>query len=73
MNYNMIPSMVYMHPEVAWVRTMEQGLKKEGIGYHVPCFPFPTNSGAKINMDTEGQAKVLVEEEIDQILWVYIQ
>jgi dihydrolipoamide dehydrogenase len=71
-NYNMIPSMVYTRPEVAWVRTMEQGLKKEGIGYHVPRFPFPVNSGAKIDVYTEGQVKVLVEEEMDRILWVYI-
>ena len=30
-NYNAIPSVVYTHPEVAWVGKTEEELKKEGI------------------------------------------
>jgi dihydrolipoamide dehydrogenase len=71
-NYNTIPSVVYTHPEVAWVGKMEQDLKKVGVRYKVGCFPFLANSRAKTNLDTEGQVKLLVEEETDWILGVDI-
>jgi len=38
-NYNTIPSVVYTHPEVAWVGSMEQNLK-EGVRHKVGRFPF---------------------------------
>jgi dihydrolipoamide dehydrogenase len=71
-NYESIPSVVYTHPEVAWVGKTEQDLKKEGVRYKVGRFPFLANSRAKTNMDTEGQVKILVEEESDRILGVHI-
>jgi len=71
-NYNTIPSVVYTHPEVAWVGKTEQDLKKEGVRYKVGRFPFLANSRAKTNLDTEGQVKFLVEAESDLILGVHI-
>ncbi|KAI0287850.1 dihydrolipoyl dehydrogenase [Russula brevipes] len=71
-NYNTIPSVVYTHPEVAWVGKTEQDLKKEGVRFKVGRFPFLANSRAKTNLDTEGQVKFLVEEETDRILGVHI-
>lgn len=71
-NYNTIPSVVYTHPEVAWVGKTEQDLKKEGVRYKVGRFPFLANSRAKTNLDTEGRVKFLVEEESDRILGVHI-
>jgi dihydrolipoamide dehydrogenase len=71
-NYETIPSVVYTHPEVAWVGKTEQDLKKDGVKYKVGRFPFLANSRAKTNLDTEGQVKLLVEEETDRILGVHI-
>ena len=71
-NYETIPSVVYTHPEVAWVGKTEQDLKKEGVRYKIGRFPFLANSRAKTNLDTEGQVKFLVEEESDRILGVHI-
>jgi dihydrolipoamide dehydrogenase len=71
-NYETIPSVVYTHPEVAWVGKTEQDLKKDGVKYKVGRFPFLANSRAKTNLDTEGQVKFLVEEETDRILGVHI-
>ncbi|KAI0270409.1 dihydrolipoyl dehydrogenase [Gloeopeniophorella convolvens] len=71
-NYNTIPSVVYTHPEVAWVGKTEQDLKKEGVQYKVGKFPFAANSRAKTNLDTEGNVKFLVEKETDLILGVHI-
>ncbi|KAI5118795.1 hypothetical protein M0805_005023 [Coniferiporia weirii] len=71
-NYTAIPSVVYTHPEVAWVGQAEQELKAAGTQYKVGKFPFIANSRAKTNLDTEGFVKFLVEKETDRVLGVHI-
>jgi dihydrolipoamide dehydrogenase len=71
-NYAAIPSVVYTHPEVAWVGKTEQDLKAEGVKYKVGKFPFAANSRAKTNADTEGQVKMIAEAETDKLLGVHI-
>ena len=71
-NYHAIPSVVYTHPEVAWVGKTEQELKASGVQYNVGKFPFAANSRAKTNLDTEGQVKFISEKETDRILGVHI-
>ncbi|KAF9044165.1 dihydrolipoyl dehydrogenase [Panaeolus papilionaceus] len=71
-NYAAIPSVVYTHPEVAWVGKTEQDLKSEGVKYKVGKFSFAANSRAKTNLDTEGFVKFLTEAETDKILGVHI-
>ncbi|KAI0696178.1 hypothetical protein BC835DRAFT_1406015 [Cytidiella melzeri] len=71
-NYHAIPSVVYTHPEVAWVGKTEQELKAAGVKYKVGKFPFAANSRAKTNLDMEGQVKFLAEAETDRILGVHI-
>lgn len=38
-NYDVIPSVIYTYPEVAWVGRNEEQLKEEGIKYKVGKFP----------------------------------
>jgi dihydrolipoamide dehydrogenase len=71
-NYHAIPSVVYTHPEVAWVGKSEQELKASGTQYKIGKFPFLANSRAKTNMDSEGFVKFLVEKETDRVLGVHI-
>ena len=71
-NYHAIPSVVYTHPEVAWVGKTEQELKKAGVKYKVGKFPFQANSRAKTNLDTEGTVKFITEAETERILGVHI-
>ncbi|KAK7552530.1 hypothetical protein IWX50DRAFT_671912 [Phyllosticta citricarpa] len=71
-NYNVIPSVMYTHPEVAWVGQNEAELKQAGINYKVGSFPFSANSRAKTNLDTEGVVKFLADKETDRILGVHI-
>ena len=71
-NYNAIPSVVYTHPEVAWVGKTEQELKKEGVEFKIGKFPFAANSRAKTNQDSEGFVKIIAEKESDRILGVHI-
>jgi dihydrolipoamide dehydrogenase len=56
-NYDAIPSVVYTHPEVAWVGKNEEELKAAGIKYKVGNFPFAANSRAKTNKDSDGFVK----------------
>ncbi|TKR95548.1 hypothetical protein L596_009700 [Steinernema carpocapsae] len=72
LDYNCIPSVVYTHPEVAWVGKPEEQLKEEGIAYKVGKFPFIANSRAKTNNDVDGFVKVLGDKETDRLLGVHI-
>jgi len=71
-NYGAIPSVMYSHPEVAWVGQSEQELKAAGVKYKTGQFPFSANSRAKTNLDTEGIVKFLADAETDRILGVHI-
>ncbi|KAK9382631.1 uncharacterized protein V2V93DRAFT_365641 [Kockiozyma suomiensis] len=71
-NYGVIPSVMYTHPEVAWVGMTEEQVKEKGIAYNVGKFPFAANSRAKTNLDTEGWVKFISEKETDRILGIHI-
>ncbi len=71
-NYEVIPGVVYTHPEAATVGKTEEQLKKEGISYNVGKFPFIANSRAKAVSDAEGFVKILACKEKDEILGVHI-
>jgi len=71
-DYNCVPSVIYTHPEVAWVGKTEQDLKTEGVEYIVGKFPFAANSRAKTNDDTDGMVKVLADKHTDRLLGTHI-
>jgi|TARA_R110002003_G_scaffold104_37_gene8519 hypothetical protein len=71
-NYGAIPSVMYTHPEVAWVGQNEQELKAAGVKYKTGNFPFSANSRAKTNLDTDGVVKFLADAETDRILGIHI-
>uniref|UniRef100_A0A673A8F8 Dihydrolipoyl dehydrogenase, mitochondrial n=1 Tax=Sphaeramia orbicularis TaxID=375764 RepID=A0A673A8F8_9TELE len=71
-DYNCVPSVIYTHPEVAWVGKTEEQLKEEGVPYRVGKFPFAANSRAKTNADTDGMVKILSHKETDRMLGAHI-
>jgi dihydrolipoamide dehydrogenase len=71
-DYNLVPSVVYTAPEVAWVGQTEEQLKASGIAYKAGKFPFTANSRAKINHETDGYVKVLADAKTDEILGVHM-
>jgi dihydrolipoamide dehydrogenase len=71
-NYAAIPSVMYTHPEVAWVGQNEAEVKASGVNYKVGNFPFSANSRAKTNLETEGFVKFISDAETDRILGVHI-
>ncbi|EGD77289.1 dihydrolipoyl dehydrogenase [Salpingoeca rosetta] len=71
-DYNCVPSVIYTHPEVAWVGKTEEQLKEEGIEYTVGTFPMSANSRAKCNEDTDGLIKVLGDKKTDRMLGCFM-
>jgi dihydrolipoamide dehydrogenase len=71
-DYDLVPSVIYTSPEVAWVGKTEEQLKAAGIDFKKGKFPFTANSRAKINHETEGFVKVLADAKTDKVLGVHI-
>jgi dihydrolipoamide dehydrogenase len=71
-DYDLVPSVVYTNPEVAWVGKTEAQLKEAGVPVKKGKFPFAANSRAKINHETDGFVKVLAHAETDRVLGVHI-
>ncbi|KAI9830245.1 MAG: D-lactate ferricytochrome c oxidoreductase [Sarea resinae] len=71
-NYGAIPSVMYTHPEVAWVGQNEAELKAAGVKYKTGSFPFSANSRAKTNLDSEGFVKFITDAETDRVLGIHI-
>ena len=71
-DYDLVPSVVYTAPEVAWVGKTEEQLKEAGVAYKTGKFPFTANSRAKINHETDGFVKVLADAAPDRFLGVHI-
>ena len=68
LNYDVIPSVIYTHPEIAWVGKTEEQVKAEGEPYNVGMFPFAANGRAMASNDTDGFVKIIAHAETDRIL-----
>lgn len=71
-NYDLVPSVVYTNPEIAWVGKNEEELKAAGIEYVKGKFPFMANSRARTNHETVGFVKILAEKGTDRILGAHM-
>ena len=72
LNYDVIPSIIYTHPEVAAVGKTEQDLKAEGVDYKVGSFPFAAIGRAMASGETEGLVKIMSDADSDQILGAHV-
>ena len=72
MNYDLIPSVIYTHPEVAWVGKSEEAVKTSGVEYKVGTFPFAASGRAMAADDTHGMVKVIADKASDRILGVHV-
>ena len=71
-NYDCVPSVIYTHPEIAWVGKTEADLKASGDAFNVGQFPFAASGRAMAANDTGGFVKILADAETDRILGVHI-
>lgn len=67
-NYDVIPSVIYTHPEIAWVGKTEEEVKASGEEYNVGMFPFAANGRAMASADTDGFVKIIADAQTDRIL-----
>ena len=71
-NYDVIPGVIYTHPEVATVGKTEEQLKDEGREYKVGKFAFMGNGRAKAVHAGEGFVKILADKATDRVLGCHI-
>lgn len=71
-NYDIIPNVIYTHPEVASVGKTEEQLKQAGESYNVGIFPFMAIGRALAADDTDGMVKMLADAKTDRILGCHI-
>jgi len=71
-NYDVIPSVIYTAPEIAWVGKTEEEVKSSGRAYKTGSFPFAANGRAKALEQTSGMVKVISAEDDDEILGIHI-
>lgn len=72
MNYDVIPSIIYTHPELAWVGKTEQELTAEGVKIKVGKFPFAASGRAMASNETDGFVKIIADEATDRVLGVHM-
>ena len=71
-NYDLVPSVIYTHPEIAWVGKTEKDLKAANIDYKKGSFPFSASGRALASGDSVGFVKMLADKETDEVLGVQI-
>ncbi len=72
MNYDAIPSVIYIWPEVASVGLTEEQVRETGTEYRVGKFKFSATGRAKAMDEQDGFVKVLADAKTDRVLGVHI-
>jgi dihydrolipoamide dehydrogenase len=71
-NYDIVPSVIYTAPEIAWAGTTEEALKAAGREYRSGTFPFAANGRARALGATAGFVKILSDAATDRVLGVHM-
>ena len=71
-NYDIIPNVIYTHPEVAAVGKTEEQVKASGEPYNVGTFPFAASGRAMAANETQGLVKIIAHAVTDRILGAHI-
>lgn len=72
MNYDLIPSVIYTEPEIAWVGQTETGLRAAGEDIKVGVAPYCSNSRSIAMEKPSGLVKIIAAASTDKILGVHI-
>jgi dihydrolipoamide dehydrogenase len=71
-NYDVIPGVIYTHPELASVGLSEEQAKEKGIAVRIGKFPFKANGRALSGDSAEGFVKLIAEARTDRLLGAHI-
>tara|TARA_Y100001970_G_scaffold291390_1_gene428363 strand:- start:6613 stop:8037 length:1425 start_codon:yes stop_codon:yes gene_type:complete len=72
LNYDLVPSVIYTHPEIAWVGKNESELKAENIDYKIGSFPFAASGRALAADESVGFVKLLSDKNDDGLLGAHV-
>ncbi|GAB3098772.1 dihydrolipoyl dehydrogenase [Aestuariicella hydrocarbonica] len=72
LNYDIIPNVIYTHPEVASVGRTEEQIKADGEDYNVGTFPFVAVGRAVAADEAEGMVKMIADAKTDRVLGCHI-
>lgn len=71
-NYDIIPNVIYTHPEVASVGKTEEQLKQSGEPYKLGVFPFVASGRALAADEKDGMVKLIAHQNTDRVLGCHI-
>jgi dihydrolipoamide dehydrogenase len=71
-NYNVVPSVIYTAPEVAWVGLTEEAAKAKGYDVKTGSGPFAASGRAKAMEQAVGTIKIIADAKTDRILGVHM-
>ena len=71
-DYDLVPAVVFTHPEIAAVGKTEEQLVAAGVSFKKGVFPFRANGRARTINDTTGKVKVLADAVTDRVLGIHI-
>ena len=71
-NLDLVPSVIYTAPEIAWVGRTEEQVKAAGVPYKVGSFPFAASGRARAMEAAHGFCRIIASLEHDEILGVHI-
>jgi dihydrolipoamide dehydrogenase len=71
-DYDLVPAVVFTHPEIAAVGKTEEQLVAAGIAFKKGVFPFRANGRARTIDETAGKVKVLADAGSDRVLGIHI-
>jgi dihydrolipoamide dehydrogenase len=71
-DYDLVPAVVFTHPEIAAVGKTEEQLVAAGVAFKKGVFPFRANGRARTIDETAGKVKVLADATTDRVLGIHI-
>ena len=71
-DHEVIPWVIYTHPEIAWVGRTGAELDAAGIEHREGSFPFLASGRAQGSGETDGVVKVIADAATDRILGVHV-
>lgn len=71
-DFNKVPWVIYVWPEVAWVGKTTEQLQEKGIAFKSGSYPMFANGRAMAMNEPVGLIKVLADESSDAILGIHI-
>ena len=71
-NYDVIPSVIYTAPEIAWVGQTEAQARAGGANVKLGSFPFVASGRARAMEASAGFVKIVADADSDRVLGVHI-